>query len=78
MDISRQVNENDIKTMHEATGLEIIEASAKMSIKINEIMEILTKKLIERKNKESADGQKTKGGMSLDNKTTDDGKKGCC
>ena len=46
LESNRQVTENDIKTMHESTGLEIIETSAKMSIKINEVMEIMTKKLI--------------------------------
>ena len=45
----RQVNENDIKIMSEQTGLNIIETSAKNSIKINEVMETLTKMLIDNK-----------------------------
>ena len=42
----KQINNNDMKTMTAQTGIEIIECSAKDSIKINELMEIVTKKLI--------------------------------
>ena len=45
----KQINNNDMKTMTAQTGIEIIECSAKDSIKINELMEIMTKKLIEKK-----------------------------
>ena len=47
----KQINNNDMKTMTAQTGIEIIECSAKDSIKINELMEIMTKKLIEKKKK---------------------------
>ena len=45
----KQINNNDMKTMTAQTGIEIIECSAKDSIKINDLMEIMTKKLIEKK-----------------------------
>ena len=47
----KQINNNDMKTMTAQTGIEIIECSAKDSIKINDLMEIMTKKLIEKKKK---------------------------
>ena len=40
----KQINNNDMKTMTAQTGIEIIECSAKDSIKINDLMEIMTKK----------------------------------
>ena len=45
----RQVDENDIKIMSQQTGLNVIETSAKNSIKINEAIEMLTRKLIQNK-----------------------------
>ena len=80
LSMNRQVNENDIKSMVDSTGIEIIEASAKMSIKINEIMQIMTRKLIERKLKggNTLDGN-TNQGVSLDNQKNNSGNDvGCC
>ena len=67
LESNRQVTTNDIKSMFETTGIEVVEASAKKSIKINEIMEIITKKLIEKaiKKKDSDQMNPTQGGMSL-------------
>ena len=45
----RQVDENDIKILSQETGLNVIETSAKNSIKINDAIEILTRKLIQNK-----------------------------
>ena len=78
--MNRQVNENDIKSMVDSTGIEIIEASAKMSIKINDIMQIMTRKLIERKLKggNTLDGNINQG-VSLDNQKNNSGNDmGCC
>ena len=78
--MNRQVNENDIKSMVDSTGIEIIEASAKMSIKINEIMQIMTRKLIERKLKggNTLEGNINQG-VSLDNQKNNSGNDmGCC
>jgi Ras-related protein Rab-1A len=56
----KQINENDMKTMTAQTGIEILECSAKDSIKINDLMEIMTKKLIEKK-KNEGNKNNTKG-----------------
>lgn len=80
LSMNRQVNENDIKSMVDSTGIEIIEASAKMSIKINDIMQIMTRKLIERKLKggNTLDGNINQG-VSLDNQKNNSGNDmGCC
>ena len=80
LSMNRQVNENDIKSMVDSTGIEIIEASAKMSIKINEIMQIMTRKLIERKLKggNTLEGNINQG-VSLDNQKNNSGNDmGCC
>jgi GTPase SAR1 family protein len=45
----RQVDENDIKILSQETGLNVIETSAKNSIKINDAIELLTRKLIQNK-----------------------------
>ena len=42
----KQINNNDMKTMTAQTGIEIIECSAKYSIKINELIKFIFKKLI--------------------------------
>ena len=51
----RQVDENDIKIMSQQTGLNVIETSAKNSIKINEAIEMLTRKLIQNKIRNNMD-----------------------
>ena len=51
----RQVDENDIKIMSQQTGLNVIETSAKNSIKINEAIEMLTRKLIQNKIRNNLD-----------------------
>jgi len=56
----KQINDNDMKTMTAQTGIEILECSAKDSIKINDLMEIMTKKLIEKK-KNEGNKNNTKG-----------------
>ena len=75
----KQINNNDMKTMTAQTGIEIIECSAKDSIKINELMEIMTKKLIEKKNNEG--NKNTTKSMILNdinNKNKEMNNKGCC
>ena len=75
----KQINNNDMKTMTAQTGIEIIECSAKDSIKINELMEIMTKKLIEKKKNEG--NKNTTKSMILNdinNKNKEMNNKGCC
>ena len=75
----KQINNNDMKTMTAQTGIEIIECSAKDSIKINDLMEIMTKKLIEKKKNEG--NKNTTKSMILNdinNKNKELNNKGCC
>ena len=75
----KQINNNDMKTMTAQTGIEIIECSAKDSIKINDLMEIMTKKLIEKKKNEG--NKNTTKSMILNdinNKNKEMNNKGCC
>ena len=75
----KQINNNDMKTMTAQTGIEIIECSANYSIKINELMEIMTKKLIEKKKNEG--NKNTTKSMILNdinNKNKELNNKGCC
>ena len=75
----KQINNNDMKTMTAQTGIEIIECSAKDSIKINELMEIMTKKLIKKKKNEG--NKNTTKSMILNdinNKNKELNNKGCC
>ena len=72
----RQVNENDIKIMSEQTGLNIIETSAKNSVKINEVMETLTKMLIDNTIKGNLKGNLDKGVKINNNEKKEN--KGCC
>ena len=79
LESNRQVTANDIKSFHDSTGIEIVEASAKMSIKINDIMEIITRKLIERANKKKEGVAEGTQGISLNNKNSQGGNDiGCC
>ena len=79
LESNRQVAANDIKSFHDSTGIEIVEASAKMSIKINDIMEIITRKLIERANKKKEGLAEGTQGISLNNKNSQGGNDiGCC
>ena len=65
--------------MYESTGIEIIEASAKMSIKINDIMELITRKLIEKKNKSNGGiGGTNQAGVTLGEGGNSNGASGCC
>ena len=75
----KQISNNDMKTMTAQTGIEIIECSAKDSIKINDLMEIMTKKLIEKKKNEG--NKNTTKSMILNdinNKNKEMNNKGCC
>lgn len=78
LDSNRQVTENDIKAFYDTTGIEVVEVSAKMSIKVNDIMAIITKKLIEKGHKNQND-IKT-GGISIneDNTLKQNSSGGCC
>ena len=79
LESNRQVTANDIKSFHDSTGIEIVEASAKMSIKINDIMEIITRKLIERVNKKKEGLAEGTQGISLNDKNSQGGNDiGCC
>jgi hypothetical protein len=60
LDYKKEVFDNDIKSLEGDTGIEIVQASAKESIKINSVMENITRKLIERADK--------KGGTALNSK----------
>ena len=75
----KQINNNDMKTMTAQTGIEIIECSAKDSIKINDLMEIMTKKLIEKK-KNEGNKNSTKNMVlnDINNKNKEINNKGCC
>ena len=67
--------------MSEQKGLEIIEASAKNSIKINEVMETITRKLIENKIKggnNNINNNTPNKGVNLDNKNSNKTNSGCC
>ena len=67
--------------MSEQTGLEIIEASAKNSIKINEVMETITRKLIENRIKggnNNINNNTPNKGVNLDNKNNNKTNSGCC
>ena len=75
----KQINNNDMKTMTAQTGIEIIECSAKDSIKINDLMEIMTKKLIEKKkNKGNKNSTKNMVLNDINNKNKEINNKGCC
>ena len=73
----RQVNETDIKIMSEQTGLNIIETSAKNSVKINEVMETLTKMLIDNKIKGNLGKGNFDKGVKINNNEKKENK-GCC
>jgi len=75
----KQISNNDMKTMTAQTGIEIIECSAKDSIKINDLMEIMTKKLIEkRKNEGNKNTTKSMVLNDINNKNKEINNKGCC
>ena len=63
--------------MSEQTGLNIIETSAKNSIKINEVMETLTKMLIDNKNKKNLGKGNIDKGVKINNHENKENK-GCC
>ena len=54
MDHKKEVFDSDIKSFQEQTGIELISVSAKEAIKINEVMESITRKLIERADKKNS------------------------
>lgn len=78
----KQVTEEDKQAMKKQTGIDIIEASAKNSFKINEAMEMITRKLMEnsgRSNKGPEDNTTEKGGISLgDTSNQNNSDQGCC
>jgi len=62
----RQVDENDIKILSQETGLNVIETSAKNSVKINDAIEMLTRKLIQNKIRNgNIDNYNTPNGVNL-------------
>ena len=63
--------------MSEQTGLNIIETSAKNSIKINEVMETLTKMLIDNKIKRNVGKGNFDKGVKINNHENKENK-GCC
>ena len=75
----RQVTEEDKKALKKQTGIDIIETSAKNSLKINEAMEMITKKLIEKNGQGgSTDTGNEKKGISLDNSNQNTNGDNCC
>ncbi len=48
LDHKKEVFDSDIKSFQEQTGIDFISVSAKESIKIEEVMESITRKLIQR------------------------------
>ena len=73
----RQVDENDIKILSQETGLNVIETSAKNSVKINEVMETLTKMLIDNKIKGNLGKGNFDKGVKINNNEKKENK-GCC
>lgn len=51
LDYKKEVFDSDIRSLEEQTGIEIVQASAKESIHINNVMDNITRKLIERAEK---------------------------
>ena len=77
----KQVTEEDKQTLKKQTGIDIIETSAKNSFKITEVMETITKKLIERSGQapETTNTGNEKGGISLgENKQQNSNGDNCC
>lgn len=78
LEANRQVTNKDIQALRESTGIEVIEASAKMSIKINDIMEVMTRKLIQKKKSEASNKNNTNKGVNLNDKNASNITNGCC
>ena len=77
----RQVTEEDKKALKKQTGIDIIETSAKNSLKIKEAMEMITKKLIEKNGQggqNNTDTGNEKKGISLDNSNQNTNGDSCC
>lgn len=76
----RQVTQEDINKIKEQTGFDVVECSAKNSIKINEVMETITQKLIEKTVKGGEIGGNTpvKNGLTLGEQNNNNNDQGCC
>jgi GTPase SAR1 family protein len=67
LDYKKEVNKNDIAAFQEQAGIDIFEISAKESIKINEVFELITTKLIKRHESKNNNIDNTKNVYSLYN-----------
>ena len=67
LEYKKEVYLNDIKSFQEQTGMEIFEISAKQSIQIKEVMELITKKLMTRYESKNNNMENTKNVYSLYN-----------
>lgn len=45
----KEVFQEDINALSKQFGVEVFEVSAKLAIKVNEVMELMTRKLIEKR-----------------------------
>ncbi len=78
LDYKKEVFESDIKSFEEQTGIPIVQASAKESIKINEIMYNITKKLIERADNKENGLNTFKGGKKINEGNVKNENSNCC
>ena len=80
----RQVTQIDINNFKQQTGIDVIEASAKSSDKIYEVMETITRMLIHKKNKigifNSGNTPDNNDNIKLDenNKQNNEDNQNCC
>lgn len=65
LEYKKEINENDISVFKEQSGMEIFEISAKESIKIKEVFDLITKKLITRHESKNSNTENTKSVYSL-------------
>jgi hypothetical protein len=80
LEYKKEVFETDIQSLTSQTGVEIIEASAKEATKINDVMEKMTRSLIEKHDKKDKSNNLHMGYKIPLNNTLNDrnNNKGCC
>ena len=72
MSDNRQVSQVEINNFKQQTGINVIEASAKSSDKIYEVMETMTKMLISRKTKSGINNKNNKNTPEHENISLND------
>lgn len=78
LEYKKEVFDSDVKSFEEQTGIEIAQVSAKESIKINEVMENITRKLLERAAKKGVQPLTTGTKMLNGEKNKASDKQNCC